>query len=77
MLQLFAGHNLKLVLQGHMHLFESIDIPGKKFITAGAVSAAWWGGSYYGTEEGYLQVNIKGDNVDCEYIDYGWEVLKK
>jgi hypothetical protein len=24
-------------------------------------------------EEGFLMVRIKGDRIDCEYIDYGWE----
>ena len=71
---MFNEHNLKLVLQGHMHLYEEIKVKGVQFITGGAVSAAWWGGPYYGTEEGYLKVNVKGDNFSWEYVDYGWEV---
>lgn len=73
---MFEGKNLKLVLQGHMHLYEEIKVKGVQFITAGAVSASWWGGEYHGTEEGYLQVNIDGDDFDWEYVDYGWEVNK-
>lgn len=71
---MFKDHNLKLVLQGHMHLYEEIKVKGVQFITAGAVSASWWGGAYHGTEEGYLQVNIDGNDFDWEYVDYGWEV---
>jgi Icc protein len=26
-------------------------------------------------EEGFLMVRIKGDSIDCEYIDYGWEAV--
>jgi predicted phosphodiesterase len=73
---MFEGKNLKLVLQGHMHLYEEIKVKGVQFITAGAVSASWWGGSYHGTEEGYLMINIDGDDFDWEYIDFGWEAKK-
>jgi len=73
---MFEGKNLKLVLQGHMHLYEEIKVKGVQFITAGAVSASWWGGVYHGTEEGYLQVNIDGNDFDWEYVDYGWEAKK-
>jgi UDP-2,3-diacylglucosamine pyrophosphatase LpxH len=71
---MFENKNLKLVLQGHMHLYEEIKVRGIQFITAGAVSASWWGGSYHGTEEGYLKVDIDRNNFDWEYVDYGWEV---
>ena len=71
---MFEGKNLKLVLQGHMHLYEEIKVKDVQFITAGAVSASWWGGTYHGTEEGYLLINIEGDNFNWEYVDYGWEI---
>lgn len=73
---MFEGKNLKLVLQGHMHLYEEIKVKGVQFITAGAVSASWWGGAYHGTEEGYLLVHIDGSDFHWEYVDYGWEVTK-
>jgi len=70
---LFDGYKLKLVLQGHMHLYEEIYVKGVQFITGGAISASWWGGPYHGTEEGYLKVNISGDSFTWDYVDYGWE----
>lgn len=73
---LFEHKNLKLVLQGHMHLYEEIKVKGVQFITGGAVSASWWGGEFHGTEEGYLLLHIDGENFDWEYIDYGWEAKK-
>ena len=73
---MFEGKNLKLVLQGHMHLYEEIKVKGVQFITAGAVSASWWGGAYHGTEEGYLKINIDGNDFSWEYVDYGWETKK-
>lgn len=74
---MFDGYNLKLVLQGHQHLYEEIKIKGVQFITAGAVSAGWWGGSFHGTEEGYLQVSVNGDHFSWNYVDYGWNAQKK
>jgi len=71
---MFEEKNLKLVLQGHMHLYEEIKVKGVQFITAGAVSASWWGGSYHGTEEGYLLLHMDGKNFQWEYMEYGWEV---
>jgi 3',5'-cyclic AMP phosphodiesterase CpdA len=71
---MFEGKNLKLVLQGHQHLYEEIKTRGVQFITGGAVSGSWWNGSYYGTEEGYLLIEIDGEDFTWNYIDYGWEV---
>ena len=73
-LELFKNHNLKLVLQGHLHYLEDIYVNDVHFITGGAVSARWWDGPRHGVEEGFLLVNVKGENFDWEYIDYGWEV---
>ncbi len=74
-LDLFSSYNLKLVLHGHLHYFEDLNIQNKtRFITAGAVSARWWRGPNFGLEEGFLIVNVTGDKVITEYYDYGWEV---
>ena len=71
-LDLFAGHNLKLVLQGHLHNYEDIYIKGIHFITGGAVSGNWWEGAHRGIEEGFLLVCVKDNEISAEYIDYGW-----
>jgi hypothetical protein len=73
-LDLFAGHNLKLVLQGHLHYLEAIEVYGTHFITVGAVSGRWWNGANDDIEEGFLMVNVQGDDFCWEYVDYGWEV---
>ena len=75
-LELFKDHNLKLVLQGHQHFLELIYVRGIYFITGGAVSGAWWGGSFDGTEEGFLLITLKGSEFEWEYLDYGWEVIQ-
>jgi Icc protein len=71
-LDLFRDHNLKLVLQGHLHILEDIYYEGVHYITGGAVSAAWWRGPYLGCEEGFLWLTFTGDNFTWKYIDYGW-----
>ena len=76
-LDLFDGHNLKLVLQGHMHFLEDIYTQGTHFITGGAVCARWWQGKEYGLEEGFVVVHIKDNEFTWEYFDYGWEVAEK
>lgn len=74
-LALFKHHNLKLVLQGHMHFLESIEVNGTTtFITGGSVCSRWWEGKNNGLEEGYLLIDVKGDDFDWRYVDYGWEV---
>lgn len=76
-LEAFKGHNLQLVLQGHQHLYEEIFSQDIQYITGGSVCAGWWGGAFYGTEEGFLIVEVDRDNaITWEYIDYGWTAKK-
>ncbi|MCK5455473.1 MAG: metallophosphoesterase [Melioribacteraceae bacterium] len=75
-IDLFKDHNLKLVLQGHLHTVEDINVDGIHFITGGAVSAKWWSGANRGFEEGFVLISVKGDNFDWQYVDYGWNVEK-
>ncbi len=65
---LFKEHSLKLVLQGHMHLYEEIKVKGVQFITAGAVSGNWWHGSFEGTAPGHLEVEVRGKDFSWKYI---------
>jgi len=72
-LQLFNKHNLMLILQGHLHTVEDIFINGTHFITGGAISGEWWKGANRGFEEGYMLIRVINEEIDWEYIDYGWE----
>lgn len=74
---MFSHHNLALVLQGHQHLYEQMYAHGTWFITGGAVSAGWWNGPYFGTEEGFLLVTVDTQKkISWKYIDYGWDAKK-
>jgi 3',5'-cyclic AMP phosphodiesterase CpdA len=37
----FEGRDLRLVLQGHLHIVEQAQVKGTKFVTGGAVCGAW------------------------------------
>lgn len=73
--EVLNGYNVQLVLQGHQHIYEQIQERNRWFVTAGAVSAYWWGGAFLETEEGYLLVRVDENNrFSWEYVDYGWSV---
>ena len=75
-IDIFNGYNLKLVLQGHLHIVEDIYIDGIHFITGGAVSGGWWEVPYKGVEEGFLHITFGENDFRWSYVDYGWQVQK-
>ena len=70
-LELFAEHNLLLVLQGHLHAEEMLRWQGTTFITSGAICGNKWRGPKHGTPEGFGVVTLRPDRVDWEYKTYG------
>jgi 3',5'-cyclic AMP phosphodiesterase CpdA len=75
-LKIFEKHNLVLVLQGHLHVKERLWWRNTTFITGGAICARWWRGPWHGTSEGFNVITLKGNRVDWEYIDYGWQARR-
>ncbi|MGL4852471.1 MAG: metallophosphoesterase [Phocaeicola sp.] len=76
--EVLNSYNIQLILQGHQHIYEQIQERNRWFVTAGAVSAYWWSGSFLETEEGYLLIEVNNNNqVTWSYVDYGWNVTKK
>lgn len=73
-LRILGDHNLKLVLQGHIHRDEEIRVENKSFIMPGAVSGAWWKGPNRNTQEGLGVIDISGEGFSYRYLDYDWEV---
>lgn len=72
--EILEQYNTKLVLQGHLHFLEDIEYNGIHYITGGAISSQWWQGQRFGMEEGFLKIDVKGENFSWKYIDYGWNV---
>jgi predicted MPP superfamily phosphohydrolase len=74
-LDMFKNHNLKLVLQGHVHYVEDIYVHeiNTRFLSGGAIAGRpTWRGFRYGPP-GFLAINIKeDDSFSWEFIDYGW-----
>lgn len=65
---LIKNHNLIMVLQGHMHIYEEIQVFNTNFVTGGAVSGSWWGAYPSSINKGFLIVNWDGKDMHCEYI---------
>ncbi len=71
-LNMFKGHNLRLVLQGHLHWVEDIKVENTRFITGGAVAGRpSWKGNNNG-EQGFMIFNINGENITWRFVGYGW-----
>lgn len=73
-LDVLDDYNVKLVLQGHLHVVESIRWKNLLFVTGGAVCARWWNGPRAGFENGFVVVNIIGDELDWRYKEFDWTV---
>jgi len=69
-------YQLNTVLQGHLHIVEDIGWRDTRFITGGAVCGSWWDGSYYGFPEGFVVVDVEGNNFYWKYETYGWKAAK-
>lgn len=72
-LDLFEGHDLRMVLQGHLHIVEQISFKGIHYVTGGAVCGAWWKGPRDGFPEGFVVVDIDGEEMNYRYETYGWD----
>jgi 3',5'-cyclic AMP phosphodiesterase CpdA len=74
--KMLLKHNVKLVLSGHGHLSERIELSHfnkTTYIQGGAVSGGWWRGRIGGLPEGYGVVTCKADGTfEHEFKDYGW-----
>lgn len=74
--ELFEASNVKLVLQGHVHIREHFEYNGINYITSGAVCGSWWNGPRMGHPEGYATIDIDGDGFDWQYHTFGWKAVK-
>jgi 3',5'-cyclic-AMP phosphodiesterase len=72
---LLAGHNLKAILQGHLHVWQKSEYQGVQYLISGAVSGAWWEGPMHGTPEGYTLCQIRSGEVYLTYVTYPWTAV--
>jgi hypothetical protein len=73
--RVFEDSDLRLVLQGHLHLVEEIDWRSIKIVTGGAVCGGWWKGPNYGFPEGFVVADVRDGKIDWYYETYGWHAV--
>lgn len=70
-------YNLRLVLQGHVHVRERIDYGKISYIQSGAVSGNWWKGPTLGEHpEGYSIIDVAADEFRHSFADFGWKATR-
>ena len=65
--KLFAHHNLKLVLQGHIHFFEVLYANGITYVSGAPLTGAIW--RTLTKENGLCLFTIKGDDLTWKFIE--------
>ena len=74
-LDLFDGHNVLGVLQGHTHVNETVIWKGVPYITSGAICGNWWKGAHLGTPEGFTVVTVANGKLTTRYETYGFKAV--
>jgi len=74
-LDLFEGHNIIGVLQGHTHINENVEYKGVNYITSGAICGNWWKGVRMGTPEGFTVVQVANGRMTTRYETYGFKAV--
>jgi 3',5'-cyclic-AMP phosphodiesterase len=68
--------NVKLVLAGHLHHLEQIQIDGVAYLNGGAICGNWWKGAQVGCPEGFTVLDFsRSGQAAAEYRSYGWKAI--
>jgi 3',5'-cyclic AMP phosphodiesterase CpdA len=74
LVNLFAQHNVKLVMQGHAHENERTTVKDIEFVSSVSVCGCWWG-SGQGFERGvdnvprgYRIIEVRADRIGHRYV---------
>ena len=67
MMTLFEGHNLRMVLQGHHHIYKISCLNEIPFITGGAIHPAPWS-FLFNTKPGFVYLSIQQETITYQYI---------
>jgi 3',5'-cyclic-AMP phosphodiesterase len=68
----YSEYNVRLILQGHVHIVEGHQYKRLEYATSGAVCGNWWRGSRMGHPEGFAVYMIEGDQIRWHYHSFGW-----
>jgi predicted phosphodiesterase len=75
--RLFENNNVKMVLQGHVHICEQMEYNGIQYISSGAVSGAKWRGPLRKSPEGFGVISCTKDETKYEYVESGWNANQR
>jgi len=77
-IKLLSDYNVKLILQGHLHIVEEIKYKKTSYITGGILSGAKWEApSWLGHPNGFVVVDVKGDEFSWKFQTYKWTLPPK
>lgn len=71
--KLLAGFNVNLVLSGHGHIRERIELGRTTHIQSGSVSGRWWKGPINGDAEAFAVITLNGGDFAYRYEEFGWK----
>ncbi|WP_270089093.1 metallophosphoesterase family protein [Sphingobacterium sp. SYP-B4668] len=71
LLEMIEPYNIQLVLQGHLHYFEDIQVKGKtRFITGSAIAGRpSWRGQRNGPP-GFLKFEVTGSSYTYKFVEF-------
>jgi 3',5'-cyclic-AMP phosphodiesterase len=68
-----SGANVKLVLAGHLHYQERMDIDKVCYLNGGAICGNWWKGPMLGCPEGFNVIDLRPDgSFAIDYKTFRW-----
>jgi 3',5'-cyclic-AMP phosphodiesterase len=69
-----SGAKVKLVLAGHLHHQERLEIDGVTYLNGGAICGNWWKGPVMGCPEGFNVIDLHPNgSFAIEYKTFGWK----
>jgi len=74
-LEVCSEYNVRLILQGHVHIVEDHQYKKTEYVTSGAVCGNWWKGPRMGHPEGFAVYTIHDDRIEWRYHTYGWQAV--
>jgi 3',5'-cyclic AMP phosphodiesterase CpdA len=72
--ELLRQYPVRLLISGHIHLYDQIVYNGLTFVCDGAVSGKWWLGPYLQTHEGFGIFDLYSDGrFEHTYQAFEWK----
>lgn len=73
MREILERHSVKALVQGHSHRVEDYNFNNVWYVTSAAASAAWWAGTWTGSDFGYTIFNCDGNRLTWEHNTFEWQ----